>query len=130
MTENYQSRFGFYPCNYELFAQLKFLHKHYWQTLYDFHRWYRWWRKQADNRRGAEPSVSPLFVVEKPWHKPVITHGIQGFKVYPRTFVDHGIVALYQSARRPKPEPVEAFDGHTVHKISELYWRVQEQLVK
>jgi hypothetical protein len=124
----FQSRWGFHPCNYELFVQLKALHKHYWQSLYDFHRWHRWWRKQPENRRGAEPRVSPLFLLDQPWYKPVQIHGVAGFKVYLRTVVDHGIVALYQAARRPQLSPVEPFDATTVQRIAELHSRLQEQM--
>ena len=42
----YKSRWGFHPCGYELFAKLRLLHKWYWQTVYDFHRWHRWCRKE------------------------------------------------------------------------------------
>lgn len=121
-----QSKWGFHPCDYETYLKLKALHKHYWQSLYDFHRWYRWWRKQPENRRGAEPPVCPLFVLDVPWYKPVTIHGVAGFKVYPRTIVDHGIVALYHAARRPHPSQVEPFDAETERRIQELCSRLQE----
>ena len=87
---------------------------------------HRWWRKQPENRRGPEPRISPLFVVDTPWYKQVQIHGVAGFKVYPRTVVDHGIVALYQAARRPQPSPVEPFDDKTVKRIEELYSQLSE----
>jgi len=127
MNDSNQSRWGFHPCNHELFCQLKCLYKHYWQTLYDFHRWHRWSRKQPENRRGREPAVCPLFIVEKSWLKPVMIHGEPGMKVYPRTVVDHGLVALYQAARKPQPAPVEPYDEATIRAIAELYARVKEQ---
>jgi hypothetical protein len=121
-----QSRWGFHPCDYETYAKLKALHKHYWQSLYDFHRWHRWWRKRPENRRRAEPAVGSLFVVDRPWYKPVKRCGVKGFKVYPRTVVDHGIAELYQTARRPQPAPVTPFDAVTIDKIVALYLRIEE----
>ncbi len=41
-----KGRWGFRPCGYALYLKLKRLHKWYWQTVYGFHRWHRWWRKE------------------------------------------------------------------------------------
>ncbi len=120
----YKSRWGYHPCDYELFAKLKRLHKGYWQALYDFHRWHRWQRKDARNRIGTEPAFNGLFIEDATWWKPVRSHGIDGFKVYPLTVVDQGVVALYQSARRPQPEPVAPFDDKTRRLIESLYARL------
>ena len=121
MNISLQSRFGFHPCDYELFAKLKCLHKHYWQTLYDFHRWHRWWRKQPQNRVGQEPAYCPAFVEDCPWYKPVTTHGVAGFKVYPRTVVDHGLVALYHQVRHPQAEPAAELDATVLERIAALH---------
>src|SRR5687768_17348390 len=83
-TNEFQSRFGFHPSTYEVFLKLKFLHKWYWQTLYDFHRWHRWRRKDEQNRIGPEPTYCPVFVEDKPWLKPVKFHGEPGYKIYPK----------------------------------------------
>jgi hypothetical protein len=122
-----QSRWGFHPCDYSLFLKLKRLHRWYWQTVYDFHRWHRWWRKQPQNRRGPEPSYCGLFVVDKGWLKPVLVHGEPGFAVYPKTVVDHDLVILYQTARRPRAdaEAVRPFDAATVARIEALYEQAQ-----
>ena len=125
-TAVFQSRWGFHPCNYELFLKLKRLHKWCWQSLYDFHRWHRWQRKEPQNRFGPEPTFCPALVEDKIWHKPVRIRGENGFKVYPKTVVDHGMVALYQIARMPQAEPVKSFDRETIRKIEALYFKAAE----
>lgn len=120
-----KSRWGFHPCNYELFLKLKRLHKWYWQTVYDFHRWHRWWRRQPQNRTGPEPLYCREFVDNRPWRKPVCHHGQEGFKLYPKTVVDHGVLALYQSARMPQADPVTPFDAETRAAIEALYEKVR-----
>ena len=118
---NYRGRFGYYPCDYELFQKLKRLHRWYWQTVYDFHRWHRWWRKEPQNRHGAEPQYCSLFVDDTTWRKPVEHHGVRGYQVYPKMVVDRGVLALYHQARMPQVEPVPPLEGETVKTILELY---------
>jgi len=128
MIENnskFHSRWGFHPCNYDVFLKLKRLHKWYWQAVYDFHCWHRWQRKLPHNRIGPEPAFCPLFVEEQMWYKPVRTHGVNGFRVYPKTVVDRGVVSLYQQARVAQPQPVAPLDDATVRQIEELYARVE-----
>ena len=127
-TNNYQSRWGYHPCDYNLFLKLKFLQRQYWQTLYDFHRWHRWWRKQEQNRVGREPDYCPIFVQDEPWYKRVRIHGEAGFKVYPKTVTDLDIVSLHQRARLPHVDPVDPFDEVTVRKIEELCGAVNDFL--
>ena len=129
-TNRFQSRWGFHPCDYELFLKLKHLHKWYLQTVYDFHRWHRWWRKQEQNRIGPEPKYCSVFVEDKVWLKPVKFHGENGFKVYPKTVIDHGVVELCQSARIPQPEPVQTFDTETVNRIELLYGQVKPDIAE
>jgi hypothetical protein len=117
----FQSRWGHHPCDYELFLKLKRLHKAYWQTVYDFHRWHRWLGKQEHNRIAPEPTYCHLFIEDKVWWKPFHRRGVHGFKIYPRAVVDHGIVSLYGSARRPEPQPVPVFDAETCRRIETLY---------
>lgn len=121
----FKSRWGFHPCDYELFLKLRRLHKWYWQTLYDFHRWHRWWRKEEQNRSGPEPKYCPAFMENKTWYKPVKNHGVDGYKVYPKTIQDHGVVDLYQSVRMPQPEPVQPFDSETKTRIESLYQKLK-----
>lgn len=125
-TTVFRSRRGFHPCDYQLFLKLKYLHKWYWQTLYDFHRWHRWWRKEEQNRVGPEPAYCPTFVEERTWCKRVRTHGQNGFKVYPRIVVDLGVVSLYQDARMPQAEPVQPLDAATRERIERRYDEVFE----
>ena len=124
ISKELKSKWGYHPCNYQLFRKLKSLHRWYWQTVYDFHRWHRWWRKEPQNRVGAEPKYCPAFVCDGVWYKPVLIHGESGHRVYPKTVVDHGVVKLYQSARLPQAEPVAPFDTETVERIESLYSKV------
>jgi hypothetical protein len=124
-TTVFQSRWGFHRCDYDFFLKLKHLHGWYWQTLYDYHCWYRWWRKEPQNRIGPEPKFCPLFVEDRIWYKPVQIRGERGFKVYPKTVTDHGIVELYQTARMPQPEPVMPFDAETRKLIESLYEKTE-----
>ena len=121
ITNSLKSPWGYHPADYELFCKLKRLHRWYWQTVYSFHRWHRWWRKQEQNRVGPEPSFCPLFIEDKPWRKPVRTRGVAGFKIYPKTVTDHGIVELYRSARIPQPEAVTPFDAGVIERVETLY---------
>ena len=124
MTANnseFQSRWGFHPCSYDDFLKLKRLHKWHWQTVHDFHRWHRWQRKLPHNRVGSEPAFCPLFVDDSIWYKPVRTRGVSGFRIYPKTVVDRGIVSLYHQARTPQPQPVALLDDAAVRQIEELY---------
>ena len=120
-TDSLKSRWGYHPADYELFRKLKRLHRWYWQTVYSFHRWHRWWRKQEQNRVGPEPSFCPLFIEDKPWRKPVRIRGVAGFKIYPKTVTDHGIVELYRSARMPQAELVTPFDAEVIEGVETLY---------
>lgn len=117
----YHGRWGYYPCEFQLYCKLKDLHRWYWQTLGDFHRWHRWWRKEEQNRIGPEPLFCPLFVVNKTWYKPVRRHGVIGEKVYPKTVLDHGIIDLYHYARMPQPIPIAVLDAETVSQIETLH---------
>jgi len=57
-------------------------------------------------------------------------HGVEGYKVYPRTVVDRGIVSLYHRARVPQPDPVAPFDAETVQRVDELSSQVRELVEK
>jgi hypothetical protein len=75
MIPVFAGRWGYHPCDFELFLKLRSLHRWYWQTLRDFHRWHRWQRKAEENRRGPEPCYCPLFVQERPWYRPTLQRG-------------------------------------------------------
>ena len=129
-TTVFKSRWGFHPCDYKLFLQLKRLHKWYWQAVYDFHHWHRWWRKEEQNRIGPQPTYCPAFVENKIWYKSIRIHGEDGFKLYPKTVIDHGVVELYQFARMPQTESVTPFDAETKEGIESLYEKVRTQLTE
>lgn len=125
MTDtSFKSRWGYHPCHYELFRKLKSLHGWYWQSLYDFHRWYRWWRKDEQNRTGEEPAVCPHFLLSDTWFRPVCRGGEDGFKVFPKTVTDHGVLELYQLTRMPQTEPCGAFSEETIARIESLHEKV------
>ena len=122
-TKQLQSRFGFHPCDKETFLHLKYLHKHYWIALRQFHRWHRWFRKEPQNRHGPEPNLDKCFVEDRVWLKPKSACGI---KVYPKTVVDHGILERFAAARKPSAEPVEPFTESELAHIAEMYSKVKE----
>jgi len=120
-TNTFQSRFGFHPCDRQTFLKLKALKKYYWQTVRDFHRWWRWQRKLPHNRCGAEPEFCDLFVENKPWHRPRRVHGQDAIRHFPRTLVDRGVLAWHAAARRPQSEPPPLFDEKTLQEIDQLF---------
>jgi len=125
----FETKFGFYPTSKETFLKLKELHKWYWKTLYAFHRWFRWDRKQPQNRHGAEPSFYDLFILDKVWCR--ITQGQlhKHYKYFPKTVTDHGIIELYQQARRPSKEPVAVFSKETLERINELHTKLTDTVL-
>lgn len=123
-SSNFKSRWGFHPCNYEVFHKLKRLHGWYWRTVYEFHQWHRWWRKEPQNRNGREPTFCPSFIEDTMWFKPVQTRGEKATKVYPKMLLDHGLVGWYQAARMPQCEPVIPFDAEVLERIESLFAEV------
>ena len=117
----HRSRFGYHPCDYSLFVKLKYLHKHYWIALRQFHTWHRWFRKEPQNRIGLEPKYCKPFVSNERWIKAVKV----GFKIYPRTVLNHNLIELYRSARTPSADPVEPFSQETITAIENLLANVQ-----
>jgi hypothetical protein len=120
-TTTFQSRFGFHPCDGQTFLKLKALKKYYWQTCRDFHRWWRWQRKLAHNRRGAEPKYCELFALNKHWLRPRRVHGQDAVRHYSRTLVDHGVLAWFAAARMPQAEPPIPFDEQTLAAVDRLH---------
>ena len=115
------SRFGFHPCDYATYQKLRRLHRWYWQTVRDFHRWWRWQRKLPHNRQGNEPPFCPLFVEDRPWRRPKRSHGQDAVRRYPKALVDRGMVAWYHAARMPRAEPLAAWDEVTLQEIDRLF---------
>lgn len=103
----HESRFGFHPCDYQTFKDLKLLHKLYWQAVHDFHKWQRWnrklpknrvvrkWLKDSEGRKygfevvgpAPEPVYNAFFVEKNRWGQLALT--------------DKGIIEAYQNARTP-----------------------------
>ena len=118
----FKSRFGFHPCDYMVYSKLKELHKAYYKALKEFHRWVRWDRKMPKNRIGPEPEYNSFFIIDTPWLR--YTRGLGGARIgkwFPKTLTDHGIIELYQKARKPSKTPVEHFSYETLEKINKLY---------
>ena len=126
VSGTHRSRFGFHPCTFEIYRQLKYLHRRYWETLRQFHTWHRWNRKRPENRIGNEPKFCGFFVENRPWAKPITRNGEQGFKLYPKTVVDHDVIGLYHEARMPQTEPVDLFSDQQIAAIKRLYEKVHD----
>ncbi len=123
-----QSRWGFHPCTYETYQKLKFLKKHYWIAIREFHVWHRWWRKEPQSRRGVEPSYCKVFVEDRVWFKFLTRKGERHVKIYPRTVIGFQFCQLFDEARKPNSEPVDRFDVETLAKIGSMYERVRKYL--
>ena len=120
-SQSFRSRFGYHPCDWATFRKLKDLHRWYWQTVRDFHRWWRWQRKLPANRRGPEPQHCPAFVLLRPWRQWRKCHGMTAVREYPRRLVDRGVLGWYQAARRPQNEPPRPWDELTLQEIDRLH---------
>jgi hypothetical protein len=119
--QTHSGRFGYHVCNYETYRQLKDLHRWYWRTVREFHRWWRWQRKLPHNRRGSEPSYCPLFVEDRLWFKLRRSHGQDGFRRYPKMVVDRGVVAWYQAAKTPHRQSPAPLDEVALQQILKLH---------
>ena len=126
VSNPHRSRYGFHPCTFEIYQQLKYLHRRYWETLRQFHNWHRWNRKRPENRIGNEPKFCAQFVDNRPWAKPITRNGQQGFKRYPQTVLDHDVIRLYHEARMPQTEPVNLFSHPQIAAIKRLYEQVHD----
>jgi hypothetical protein len=119
--QTHSSRFGYHVCGYETYRQLKDLHRWYWLTVREFHRWWRWQRKLPHNRLGSEPCYCPLFVEDRQWFKPRRSHGQDGFRRYPKMLVDRGVVAWFRAAKTPHDEPPATLDEVALQQIQKLH---------
>jgi hypothetical protein len=123
----HQSRWGWYPCDYETFRLLKELHARYWKALRRFAEWRRWERKMPHNRvirrrvvddQGRkigsrvvgprpEPELDPFFCtrqkVVRHWSEEG-QHFREGLTMERVAFDDRGIPEAYRAARKPAPE--------------------------
>jgi hypothetical protein len=108
---DYQSKWGYHPCNYPTFQKLKRLHKLFWQNQLAWKARLRWERKQPQNRRGPRPIFIPSMV------PPLVRTLEKGKRPNPE---GHQIRILYQAARKPSPTPVPLFDKKTLEYIKSL----------
>lgn len=70
-----------------------------------------------------------MFILNDPWYKAVHRRGVDGYRVYPKTVTDHGIVELYQQTRTPQAEPVAPFDVETIARITTLHEKAASHYV-
>jgi len=120
-TDTFRSRFGYHPCDFATYQKLKSLKKWYWQSVKDFHRWWRWQRKRPENRRGPEPAFCPVFVRNEPWFKPRRIRGQDAVRYYPQTLIEHGVMELLALARQPQAEPPTPLDESHLRVIDRLH---------
>lgn len=110
-VNEFQSRWGYHPCNRETFLKLKRLHKAFWWHLRRSVAAERWNAKRPENRRGKEPQYLPTFAVPKKWSKWGDCYGMF------RKVEEHQVRQLFQQARRPSATPVTVFSLETVRQI-------------
>jgi hypothetical protein len=128
MAQVYQSRWGYHPCAYATYLQLKQLNRFYLRALRRFADWQRWQRKQPQNRvyrrihrndRGQvigcevigprpEPMLCPVFTVREKVHRhrstPESDH--PGGESIERVSMKHtDIPQVYRNARLPVALP-------------------------
>lgn len=119
----HQSKFGYHSADYETYKKLKFLYKHYWQTVYQLARWRRWDRKTV-HQIGPEPSkgFSPFVSSNGRWVKFVNKEGFTGMRYEAFWANDRGIIDAFQNARMPKKEEKDVVPlGVTLEFINKLY---------
>lgn len=109
----FESRWGFHSCDYETFKKLKKLHKHYWKAVRGLAAWFRWDRKQPQNRiltkrlKDASGRVTGREVIG-PWEEPKYCTVFgqptekRDWLTIPEHLDDHGIIAAYLNARIPR----------------------------
>lgn len=103
----FQSRFGYHPCDYPTFQRLKALYKTFWIHVRKAAAARRWTAKQPKNRHGICP---------------VYCHAILVAKKHQRwqDWTDCPLYKLFQAARMPNPEPVDKFTTAEMDLISTL----------
>lgn len=57
----FQSKWGWHPCDYETYQKLRVLNKFTYQNEGGAARWWRWARKAPHNRVGEEPFLVQFF---------------------------------------------------------------------
>ncbi len=141
-VEAVKGKFGFYPCDKDLFLKLKFLNKIYFQSLYMKANWERWNRKAPHNRvmrakirnsagqvvgyqppiPRSEPQIDSIFL-EKKQYGPLTVVECTGH-------VSNNLgQRIYQDYRRARYPVASAADVKplmmSVKEIEELYLKAQ-----
>lgn len=140
----YKGRWGWHPCDYQTFQKLKLLNRQFVEAQHQVAAWNRWNNKLPHNRvirkkiRNAEgqvigrapfgepmpePEFDPLFCRKASF--PAYRNVNGKYERYDRDYMelnDFSIVAAYQQARKPQPNP-ESVRKLSISKdrIDELY---------
>lgn len=132
MSDVFESKFGFHPCDYETYRKLKAIHKWYWQTLRAYANWERWNRKLPKNRvcrrwqRDTQGRKIGYEIVG-PAPEPIVCPVLEAEAACTRSFPGGSKwVRDYHCARRPRKreEVVPLF--HTIEQINQLYFRCRD----
>lgn len=116
-NEVHKSKWGYHPCSYEEFLELKEAHKLVLQAYRDVMRFVRWYRKDESNRyfkkvqvgakgpqklKTDDPIPEPVhadFLVNRWASGAIMLRGLEGCNLYVQ------ILKVYQNARTPRPNP-------------------------
>ena len=119
-----KGRWGYHPCTYEVYLQLKYLKKKYWETVYAAARYNRWERKFPHNRKGPEPPKYCPFIGNRVWAWQKDDLGNSHWK-FIASKEDQLLLDLFEEARMPKEESeVKVFHESRLRTIGEIYEKV------
>ena len=155
MNEKFQGRFGFHPCDRATYLKLKLIHKVFWKSIFRSAQWYRWDRKEPQNRvqrfqraaDGKREKLVPPVALPEPKLPPYLLK-LEHRKIH-RTYtgdykqwIDHerevvwyslkmnpdlyAAVADYQNARTPVVESQVRPLSCSAEKIEALYQQALE----
>lgn len=108
----HESRWGFYPCDHDMFLKLKEAHWLLLRAYRDCKQNIRWNNKLPENRKGSEPRA-PKDFIERGFHKlDKKQFSGPGFRRYKGRNLYLHVLEQYQKARRPQPnaDDVEPLD--------------------
>src|SRR5207237_1407884 len=61
LMTTYQSRWGYHPCDYQMYLKLRRLHRAFWEGRQLVAKWNRWHAKRPENRTRPEPVVPAVY---------------------------------------------------------------------
>ena len=126
-NEVFEGKYGFYPCSYETYRQIKRLNFISFKAVQRQAEWERWYRKQPQNRVIRE------WIKDEKGRK--IGSKIIGPRLEPIRIPTHNIPGyienMYKLARYPKvkKEDVE-YLGYTAQEIDTFLKREEEDLLQ